>query len=124
MPTARDPKPQSVLFRWVAAVAALALCAAGFLVSWPAASAATTPVSTMYQTAIDETNGSAAASAGAPGGVVTGIANPGDTAKWIVGYQNNTGAPANVDLRDPLTNAGAFVPGSLQLPPNPNQAQP
>ncbi|MGN6760125.1 MAG: DUF7507 domain-containing protein, partial [Leifsonia sp.] len=79
-------------------------------------------MSTLYKTATNITNGSTAASSDAPGGAKTGTAKPGDTLKWVVSYQNNTAATASVNLKDPFPSAGTYVPGSLQLPPNPNAA--
>ncbi|MFF9564460.1 beta strand repeat-containing protein [Leifsonia sp. NPDC014704] len=84
------------------------------------ADAATTTVSTLYKTATNASNNSIAASSDAPGGAKTGTAKPGDTLKWVVSYQNNTSANASVNMKDVIANAGAYVPGSLQLPPNPN----
>ncbi|SEH79516.1 conserved repeat domain-containing protein [Leifsonia sp. CL147] len=84
------------------------------------ADASATSVSTIYKTATNVTNGSSAASSDAPGGAKTGTAKPGDTLKWVVDYQNNTTAPASVNLKDVITNAGAYVNGSLQVPPNQN----
>jgi uncharacterized repeat protein (TIGR01451 family) len=106
----------------------LALLAAAALLAMPAAapkaSAATTAVSTVYKTGTDTAAGSTAASPDAPGGQVTGTAHPGDTINWAVSYQNNTGDNAAVNLTDPLGTAGAYVPGSLKLPPSPDGAQP
>ncbi|WP_431247513.1 hypothetical protein [Leifsonia xyli] len=82
--------------------------------------ATTTAVSTTYKTATNETTGSVAASSDAPGGAKTGTAKPGDTIKWVISYANKTTANAAVTLTDLLTSAGTFIPGSLQLPPNPN----
>ena len=79
--------------------------------------AAATAVSTIYTTGSNASNGTTAASSDAPKGVATGTAKPGDLLKWIVPYQNNTGANASVNLKDDLSKAGAFVAGSLQLPP-------
>jgi uncharacterized repeat protein (TIGR01451 family) len=84
------------------------------------ADAATTTVSTLYKTASNTVNGSTASSSDAPGGATTGTAKPGDTLKWVVSYQNNTSENASVNMKDVIANAGAYVPGSLQLPPNPN----
>ena len=84
------------------------------------AEASATSVSTIYKTATNVTNGSSAASSDAPGGAKTGTAKPGDTLKWVVDYQNNTSANASVNLKDVITDAGAYVNGSLQLPPNQN----
>ena len=102
---------------------ALVLAAATFAVAarWqpPMARAATTPVSTVYKTATDTSTGSTAASADAPGGALTRPAHPGDTIKWVASYQNNTSQNASVNMTDPLTSAGAYVPGSLQLPADP-----
>src|SRR3954469_9486503 len=82
--------------------------------------ATTTSVSTVYKTATNTTNGSAARSSDAPGGAQVGTAKPGDVLKWMVNYQNNTNADAAVNLKDVFSSAGAYVPGSLQLPPNQN----
>src|SRR4051812_30905878 len=82
--------------------------------------ATTTSVSTVYKTATNTTNGSTARSSDAPGGAQVGTAKPGDILKWVVNYQNNTSADASVNLKDVLSNAGAYVPGSLQLPPSQN----
>lgn len=78
--------------------------------------AGTNGVSTIYKTARNTVDGSIAASAGAPGGAKTGTAKPGDTLTWVVDYRNETSAVASVNLTDPLSAAGAYVPGSLQLP--------
>ena len=96
----------------------------GAVVPGSASEASVTAVSTVYKTGTDAVTGSVGASPdtpGAPGGSV-GSAHPGDTIKWVVNYKNNTGSNAAVNVTDPLTNAGAFVPGSLVLPPNPNAA--
>jgi hypothetical protein len=105
----------------------------------PAARAGTTALSTVYKTGTDTATGSTAASPGspgspsgttgtthpgdtikwAPGGALTGPAHPGDTIKWVASYQNNTSQNASVNMTDPLTSAGAYVPGSLQLPADP-----
>lgn len=82
--------------------------------------AATTAVSTIFKTATNTTNGSVARSSDAPGGAATGTAKPGDNLKWVVSYQNNTGENGSVNLKDVITTSGAYVPGSLQLPPNQN----
>lgn len=87
----------------------------------------TTAVSTVYETATNTVDGSTAASSDAPGGHKTGTAKPGDTLKWVVPYQNNTGAAATVDVKADMRqgtgfSTGSYVPGSLQLPPNPNAA--
>lgn len=113
--------------RRAVAAAAVACVAAGAVVAGLAmpqlfSNAATTAVSTLFQTAKNATNGSTAASSDAPGGAKVGTAKPGDTLNWVVDYQNNTNAAASVNLKDPLTNAGTYVPGSLQLPPNANAA--
>lgn len=78
----------------------------------------------MYKTGTDAATGSTAASADAPGGAVTGTAHPGDVISWVVSDQNNTGHSAAVNIKDPLGSAGDYVPGSLVLPPNPDEAQP
>ncbi|MFF9564296.1 SpaA isopeptide-forming pilin-related protein [Leifsonia sp. NPDC014704] len=82
--------------------------------------AAATSVSTVFKTGTNTVNNSIAASSDAPGGAKTGTAKPGDTLKWVVSYQNNTSANASVNMKDVIANAGTYVPGSLQLPPNPN----
>ncbi|MET3565739.1 putative repeat protein (TIGR01451 family) [Leifsonia sp. 563] len=82
--------------------------------------AATTAVSTIFKTATNTTNGSVARSSDAPGGAATGTAKPGDSLKWVVSYQNNTGENGSVNLKDVITTSGAYIPGSLQLPPNQN----
>lgn len=82
--------------------------------------AATTATSTIYKTATNAADGSVAASSDAPGGAKTGTAKPGDTLKWVVNSQNNTSAPASVNLKDVLSTSGAYVPGSLQIPPSVN----
>ncbi|MGO4300240.1 DUF7927 domain-containing protein [Leifsonia sp. RAF41] len=84
--------------------------------------AADTAVSTFYKTAVNLTNGSTAASADAPGGAVTGTAKPGDTLKWTLSYENKANDDAALSVLDFLANAGTYVPGSLELPPNPNPA--
>jgi hypothetical protein len=106
-------------------VLALPLAAASLAVPALKASAATTAVSTVYKTGTDAATGSTtAASADAPGGAVTGTAHPGDVISWVVSDQNNTGHSAAVNIKDPLGSAGDYVPGSLVLPPNPDEAQP
>ena len=102
-----------------ACVAAGALLSALILPQY-FSNATATGVSTLYKTGTNTVNGSAAASADAPGGAKTGTAKPGDTLKWVVSYQNNTSENASVNLKDVISQAGAYVPGSLQLPPNPN----
>lgn len=82
--------------------------------------AGTSGASTIYKTGTNVTHGTHAASADAPGGEKKGTAKPGDELRWVVSYQNSTAAPASVSLTDVITNAGAYVPGSLQLPPNQN----
>lgn len=77
-------------------------------------------VSTIHKTATNLSNGSIAASSDAPGGEKTGTAKPGDQLRWVVSYQNETSANASVTLTDVLTEAGTYVPGSLQLPPSQN----
>lgn len=84
--------------------------------------AATTAVSTIYTTGSNPADGSTAASADAPKGAVTGTVKPGDTLNWVVPYQNNTSASATVNLKDDISKAGAYVPGSLQLPPTQSPA--
>lgn len=104
----------------VAATAA-AIAGAGLLaLPQPDARASTTPVSTVYKTATDRTNGSTAASADAPGGARSGTASPGDTLDWVVSYQNSASAGASVAVTDVLASAGAYVAGSLRLPPSAN----
>ncbi|MEN0085507.1 MAG: hypothetical protein AAGC66_12160 [Leifsonia sp.] len=90
------------------------------------ASAETTAISTIYETATNTANNSVGASSDAPGGRKTGTAKPGDTIKWVVPYANNTSANASVNLQADLhigsqsAPAGTYVPGSLQLPSNLN----
>ncbi|WP_231918850.1 MULTISPECIES: DUF11 domain-containing protein [unclassified Leifsonia] len=84
--------------------------------------AATTAVSTVFTTGKNAANGSTAASDDAPGGPSTGTARPGDVIDWVVESQNNTSANAVVDLKDDISTAGTYVPGSLRLPPNQNPA--
>jgi hypothetical protein len=84
------------------------------------ADAATTAVSTIYKTATNTRTGSVAASSDAPGGAKIGTAQPGDKLKWVVSYQNNTTTNASMNLKDVISNAGTYVPGSLELPPNQN----
>jgi len=100
-----------------------ALLAATVQPSAPA-EADVTPLSEVSKTGTNLTSGSTAASAAAPGGAVTGSAHPGDTLKWVVSYQNRAGGKAAVDLKDPFPDAGAYVDGSLQLPPNPDPTSP
>lgn len=73
-------------------------------------------VSTIYKTAKNRTNGSVAASSDAPGGAKTGTGKPGDTIDWVVSYRNDTSRTGTVDVKDPLSSAGAYVPDSLRLP--------
>ena len=80
--------------------------------------AASTGVSTIYKRGTNTSNGSTSASSDAPGGAKTGTARPGDTIKWVVSYQNNTNAPASVNLKDLITNGQTYVPNSLQTPPS------
>ncbi|MGO4595716.1 hypothetical protein AB4Z18_18025 [Leifsonia sp. 2TAF2] len=113
--------------RWSTTMVAAACVAVGALVATLVlpehyANAATTGVSTIYKTATNTRTGSVAASSDAPGGAKTGTARPGDKLKWVTNYQNNTTANASVNLKDVLTTAGTYVPGSLQLPPNQNAA--
>jgi uncharacterized repeat protein (TIGR01451 family) len=116
---------------WSGGAVAVACLAVGALVATLVspqhyANAETTAFSTIYETATNTVNGSVAASSDAPGGQKTGTAKPGDTLKWVVPYQNNTGEPASVDLKADMRQGaggfsqGTYVPGSLQLPPNPN----
>ena len=108
----------------VAFVLAMVLLLVSVVFGVSVASADTTGISTSYKTGTDLTNGSTASSSAAPGGATTGTANPGDTIKWAVDYQNNTSGNASVDVKDPLTNAGTYVPGSLQLPPSADPTHP
>ncbi|RDV45894.1 hypothetical protein DOE76_05430 [Leifsonia sp. ku-ls] len=100
----------------IAACAAIGVVAGALLVPRFWSNAGTNGVSTLYKTGTNTTNGSVAASTGAPGGAKTGTGKPGDTIDWVVDYRNETGKNGTVDLRDPLTNAGTYVPGSLKLP--------
>ena len=88
----------------VAFVLAMVLLLVSVVFGVSVASADTTGISTSYKTGTDLTNGSTASSSAAPGGATTGTANPGDTIKWAVDYQNNTSGNASVDVKDPLTN--------------------
>ncbi|MBW8870776.1 MAG: hypothetical protein JF618_00885, partial [Leifsonia sp.] len=113
--------------RWSTTMIAAACVAVGALVATLVlpehyANAATTGVSTIYKTATNTRTGSVAASSDAPGGAKTGTARPNDLLKWVVNYQNNTTANASVNLKDVISTAGTYVPGSLQLPPNQNAA--
>src|SRR5213079_2999469 len=78
-----------------------------------------TPVATLYKTGTDTSTKSRAASPGTPGSAngKAGLTRAGHTIEWVVSYQNNTGSSAGVDVTDPLTAAGAYVPDSLELPP-------
>ena len=42
---------------------------------------------------------------------------PGAPVKWVLGYNNTTGSPANAVVTDPIDAGQTFVPGSLQTPP-------
>ena len=78
-------------------------------VSPPAASGAT--YSNFTKIGTDLTNPSTAT-------VTTpGVAQPGDTLKWVLNYANQTGGVATANLTDPVTGNETFVPGSLQAPP-------
>ncbi|MDR6970611.1 SpaA isopeptide-forming pilin-related protein [Leifsonia shinshuensis] len=120
-PAARRPRAC-----WAAAClvlcAAVGVVAAALVAPPPLAAASTTALSTIQATGTDTENGSRAAAPDAPGGPATGTARPGDTVSWVVGYQNNSDAPAEVSLTDVLTRAGTYVPGSLVLPPPSNPA--
>ncbi|ANF30610.1 hypothetical protein A0130_02015 [Leifsonia xyli] len=111
-----DPSRRSVV-GWIAGAAAAVLLAFA-IVPQSSVHAATTAFSTVTTTGSDVQNGSRAASSDAPGGALTGTAAPGDTVRWVVPYQNETGSDASVDLTDGLTSAGAYVAGSLVLPPD------
>lgn len=104
----------------IAACVATGAIAAAVLLPQYYSNATSTGVSTLYKTATNETDGSTASSSDAPGGATTGTAKPGDTLKWVVGYQNETSANATVSLTDLLTDAGTYIAGSLELPPNQN----
>lgn len=114
-PSARDRRcpPAAYLLACIAA----GVIAAALIVPMAFSNATTTAASTTYKTATNETAASAAASSDAPGGEKIGSAKPGDTLKWVVSYTNKTSANATVTLTDLLTNAGAYVPGSLEVPP-------
>ncbi|WP_431219474.1 hypothetical protein [Leifsonia xyli] len=123
--TVRSAYRLRVSRRWGVATLVAACVALGALVGLLVipqyvSNAGNTAVSTLYKTATNTVNGSVAASLDAPGGTKTGTAKPGDTIKWAVSYQNNTSAAATVDLKDVIANAGTYVNGSLQLPPNLN----
>jgi uncharacterized repeat protein (TIGR01451 family) len=75
------------------------------------ANAGTTAASTLTETGYDLTNPSTA-TVGTPGN-----AYPGDTLKWVLNYENTTGAEAASAVTDPVTGNQAYVPGSLQVPP-------
>ena len=104
----------------VAACVAVGALVAGLLLPQYFSNATDTSTSTVYKTATNATTASKAASPDAPGGAVRGTAKPGDTLKWVVSYKNNTKVDAGVDLKDVITNAGTYVSGSLQTPPNTN----
>ncbi|MFF9562419.1 SpaA isopeptide-forming pilin-related protein [Leifsonia sp. NPDC014704] len=96
--------------------------ASAFVLPHYFSNAGTSGVSTIHKTGTNLANGSTAASPYAPGGEKTGTAKPGDQLRWVVSYQNDTSGSASVALTDVLTDAGAYVPDSLQLPPNQNPA--
>ncbi|WP_431221506.1 beta strand repeat-containing protein [Leifsonia xyli] len=104
------------------ATAAVAALVGSLILPQYYANAATTTVSTVYKTATESSTGSTARSSDAPGGALVGTTRAGSSIRWVVSYQNNTSAPASANLTDILTSAGRYVPGSLQLPPNPNGA--
>jgi uncharacterized repeat protein (TIGR01451 family) len=89
-------------------VLALAVLLAGALTAF----GDTTAVSTFSKSATDPTTSSTAT-----GGGAAGSTKAGDTINWVLHYQNNTGANANVSITDPITGNQSFVPGSLQTPP-------
>ncbi|MDL9977805.1 hypothetical protein [Microbacterium candidum] len=76
------------------------------------AAAESTPVSEFTKVGIDQTTPSTA-TVDSPG-----AAAPGDTIKWVLSYQNTTGADAAVSIKDPITAGQSYVANSLQLPPN------
>ena len=77
-----------------------------------AATAATTPISTVTKSGTNLANGSTADSSG-----TTGTAKPGDTIDWVVNYTNNTSDDGTVNVTDPITAGQTYVDGSLELPP-------
>src|SRR4051794_18601939 len=114
MPNRRDKR-----WRTIRVIASVAAVLAAAMAGQAAAIAASGSVATLYKTGTDTTSGDSAASPGAPGlpnGAVA-VTREGNTIKWVVDYQNNTAAVASVDIKDVLTSAGAYVQGSLQLPP-------
>ena len=100
----------------IAACVAVGVVVATLVVPRFLSNAGTNGVSTVYKTATNTSNGSQAASPGSPGGAKTGSAKPGDIIDWVVDYQNETASVGKVDLKDALTKAGAYVPGSLRVP--------
>ncbi len=93
------------------AVVACALIGAGLVAAAPA-SAGTTKASTFSKTGTDSVTGSTASSGG-----MTGTTAPGHTINWTLSYRNTTGAPAQVNITDPIAGNQAFVSGSLKTPP-------
>jgi uncharacterized repeat protein (TIGR01451 family) len=103
---------------WVSVLAVVTLVAAAtsvltFRSAGAAVAGSTTAASSITKTGTDLTTGSTATAGGA-----AGTANPGDTIKWVVGYQNKTGSPATTNITDPITGDQTYVPGSLQVPPS------
>ncbi|MGO4535266.1 DUF7927 domain-containing protein [Leifsonia sp. 2MCAF36] len=84
--------------------------------------ASSTAPSTLYKTGVNLTSGSTASSADSPRGNLVGTAAPGDTLKWTISLLNSANANASVSVTDVTSDAGSYLPGSLELPPNPNPA--
>ncbi len=93
---------------------ALALPACVFvmvLVGAGPARGGTTNASTLTEMGTDAQTGSTASTAGKVGTTAAG-----DAINWVLHYGNTTGAPAAVNLTDPMGADQAFVPGSLNVP--------
>ncbi|MCW2598099.1 MAG: hypothetical protein JWP39_3987, partial [Jatrophihabitans sp.] len=106
------------LRRWSAAGTVVALVggviSAMTMVAAAPAGAGTTSVSTFSKTGTNLANNSTADSVTGS----AGSAQPGDKVKWVMHYANKTGADATVNIADPLGAGQAYVPNSLQTPPN------
>ena len=87
------------------------LCLAALAGAVPAL-AGTTSASTFTKTGTDPTTKSIATATSAVGKTAAG-----DTINWVLHYSNTTGAPALVNMTDPIGANQTFVPGSLQTPP-------
>ncbi|WP_157695301.1 DUF7927 domain-containing protein [Nakamurella panacisegetis] len=79
-----------------------------------AAPAASTATSDFSKTATNLQNNSRANSATG----AQGTAQPGDTVRWALVYQNKTGADATVSVNDQITGGQTYVLNSLQTSPN------